>query len=142
MGRPRTRRALIAVCATALLAGCGGDGSKVFGETAEPCSPVLSQRDQGAVDDGAACFISEVSAGNPVVWDVMSWTDEGDPIPIRYEFDGDKVTITTDSTRDTYGSGDVIRERCDSVVGGSGLPLGVDCTSVPGDGFKSKSLPT
>lgn len=142
MGWSRNRAVLIAVCVSALLAGCGGDGSKVFGEAAEPCPPVLSQRDQGAVDDGAICFISEVSAGNPVVWDVLSWTDEGDPIPIRYEFDGDRVTITTDSTRDSFGSGDVIRERCDTVVRGQGLPRGVDCTSAQGEGFDSDSLPT
>ena len=142
MGWPRGGFVLIAACAAALLAGCGADGSKVFGEKAEPCPPVLSQRDQGAVEVGAVCFISEVAAGNPVVWDVMSWTDEGDPIPIRYEFNGDKVTITRDSSRDTYGSGGVIRERCDSVVRGATLPQGVDCNSAPGDGFESESLPT
>ena len=92
---------LIAVCAAFALPSCGGDGSKVFGESAEPCAPVLSQRDQAAVDDGADCFISEVSDGNVVVWDVMSWTDEGDPVPIRYEFDGDKVTITDGIRRGT-----------------------------------------
>lgn len=60
-----------AVWAAAMLAGCGGDGSKVFGDQPGPCPAVESSYDETAFDTGADCFISEVRGGSPVVWDVI-----------------------------------------------------------------------
>ena len=132
---------LLGLCA---VSGCGGDGSKVFGEQSEPCpATVLTNdaEDDQKTDDGTDCLMTEVEAGRPVVWDVLVPTVEGDPIPTRYAFDANVVRITTDSSRDTFGSGGVVEQRCDGLRRTSRLPEGVDCTTSSGDGFKSSSLP-
>lgn len=123
---------------------CGGDGSKVFGDRSEPCSSTVltnGSDDDQKIDDGTECLMTEFEAGRSVVWDVLVPTVEGDPIPTRYAFDGDTVSITTDFSRDTFGGGGVDEQRCDGLRRTSRLPEGVDCTTSGGDGFKSSSLP-
>ena len=71
----------------------------------------------------------------------MARTVEGDPVPTRYEFDGTRVTITTDFTRDSFGNGGVEEQRCDGVRRTRFLPEGVECSLFGGDGFRSDSLP-
>lgn len=136
--------ALVAVWAVVAACGGSGDGSMIFGERSGPCAPtVLANEDDDAekVEEGADCFLAELDAGRPVVWDVLLVTVEGDPIPTRYEFDGDTVTITADNSRDAFGSDGVERQRCDSVRRTNWLPEGVDCATTGGDGFDSQSLP-
>lgn len=145
--RPIHMRLLSAITFLGLLAvttGCGGDGSKVFGDQSEPCPATVltnGSDDDQKIDDGADCLMTEFEAGRPVVWDVLVPTVEGDPIPTRYAFDGDSVTITTDFSRDTFGGGGVDQQRCDGLRRTSRLPEGVDCSTSSGDGFDSDSLP-
>lgn len=56
-----------------LTAGCGNDGSKVFGEQSEPCpATALSNDPEGQnAKQGTDCFMTEFEAGSPVVWDVV-----------------------------------------------------------------------
>lgn len=123
---------------------CGGDGSKVFGGESGPCPAIVLTNgvdDEQQVADGSECLMTEFESGRAVVWDVLQVTVEGDPIPTRYAFDGDIVTITTDSSRDTFGTGGVNEQRCDRLRRTAWLPEGVDCTTSGGDGFESSSLP-
>ncbi len=123
---------------------CGADGSKVFGAQTEPCQPTEltnSAEDEQRVENGAECFMAEYEAGREVVWDVLSLTVEGDPIPTRYEFNGETVTITRDASRDEFGPGGVDEQRCNGVRRTDRLPEGIDCDPARGDGFKSDSLP-
>jgi len=133
---------LVGLCA--VTAGCGTDGSKVFGEQSEPCSATVLTNgpdDDEKIQHGADCLMAEFEAGRPVVWDVLVPTPEGDPIATRYEYDGDVVTITTDSSRDTFGGGGVDEQRCDGLLRTTRLPEGNDCNRSSGDGFESDSLP-
>ncbi len=148
----QTRMKLLLVVAFAglltLTLGCGtggsrADGEKVFGEAPESCPAAVLLNgggDQNA-EEQADCFMAEFEAGRPVVWDVVVSTVEGDPIPIRYEFDGEVVTITSDSSFDTFGSGEVDVQVCDGVRRADRLLEGVDCKSSNGDGFRADTLP-
>lgn len=123
---------------------CGRDGSKIFGDQSLPCPATVltnGSDDEQKIDAGSECLMTEFEADRPVVWDVLLPTVEGDPIPTRYAFDGDIVTITTDSSHDTFGSGGVDEQRCNGLRRTSRLPEGVDCSNSSGDGFKSSSLP-
>lgn len=138
------QRSLAAGVALVLFAGCSDDQSKVFGGQSSACSPTVFTNDVDdaqKLEDGSTCFFSEVDAGRAVVWDVLVPTVEGDPIPSRYDFNGEITIITTDSSRDTFGSGGVSVRRCEEVQPTDRLPEGVDCTDSSGDGFDSGSLP-
>lgn len=141
----RTFSAVTFCGAFAVLSACGQEAaSKVFGEQSEPCPATVltnSIDDDKKIEDGANCFMDEFEAGRTVTWDVLVPTVEGDPIPTRYEFDGESVTITTDASHDRFGRGGVQERRCDGVRRTARLPDGIDCDSSSGDGFKSDSLP-
>lgn len=117
--------------------------TKVFGEHPGPCGPTVltnGNDDQRVLDAGIACFLDEVDAGRPLVWDLLVPTVEGDPIVTRYDFDGSSVVITTDNSFDNFGSGGVFEERCTGVVPTNWLPAGIDCTTGTGTGFIEASL--
>lgn len=127
-----------------MTAACGSNGSKVFGEHPEPCKATVLTNgpdDEQKIQDGTDCFMAEFETGRAVVWDVLVPTVEGDPIPTRYEYDGEHVTITTDFSRDTFGGGGVDEQRCDGLRRTIRLPEGDDCNRSSGDGFKSDGLP-
>lgn len=126
--------------------GAGGsraDGSKVFGEQTEPCpaTSLSNDLDDQIANQGTDCFMTEFEAGSPVVWDVVFSTTEGDPVPVRYEFDGETVTITTDSSFDDFGSGEVDVQVCEGIRRAEALVEGVDCESSSGDGFRADTVP-
>ncbi|MBK6501548.1 MULTISPECIES: hypothetical protein [Candidatus Neomicrothrix] len=85
--------------------------------------------------------MTEFEAGSPVVWDVVFSTTEGDPVPVRHEFDGKTVTITTDSSFDDFGSGEVDVQVCEGIRRAEALVEGVGCGSSSGDGFRADSVP-
>ena len=117
--------------------------TKVFGERSGPCGPTVltnGNDDQRVLDVGIACFLEEVDAGRPLVWDLLVPTVEGDPIVTRYDFDGTSVVITTDNSFDNFGSGGVFEERCAGVLPTNWLPDGIDCTARTGIGFIESSL--
>lgn len=126
---------------TVAVLGCGTDGGLVFGEfdSACPASQRLNQEEQFAAVN---CFLGEVDAGRAVVWDVLRTTVEGDPVPIRYEYDGTRVTIVEDTTRDQWGEGRVAARTCVGVRVGpiDGLPVGVDCEKTGSTGFSDQGL--
>ena len=118
--------------------------SKVFGETTGPCGVTVLNNgpdDEVKMAEGAACFVGEVEAQRPLVWDVVVATVEGDPVPSRYSFDGETVIITTDYSFDNFGSGGVVELRCTSVRLSNWLPEGINCSSHDGEGFRPDSLP-
>lgn len=132
------------VVLTAVIAACGADGSKVFGERSEPCPATVlinGAGDDRKLKDGSDCLMAEFDAGRPVVWDVLVPTVEGDPIPTRFAFDGDVVTITSDFSRDSFGNSGVEQLRCAGLRRTDRLPEGIDCRTSSGDGFESSSLP-
>lgn len=140
----RLAPAVFCVLSVAASACSANDASLVFGEDVDSCAPIVLRNDpddERVVKDGVDCFMVEIEAGQPIVWDVLATTVEGDPVPMRYDFDGDVVVITTDQSRDSYGSGGVDQQRCDGVRRTGYLPEGVDCETSPGVGFKSDSLP-
>lgn len=117
--------------------------TKVFGDHTSPCEPTVLRNgvdDPRILESGAACLLAEFEASRPVVWDVLLPTVEGDPILTRYEFDGATVTITTDHSFDTYGSGGVTEQRCTGIRPSGWLPEGVDCTTSSGEGFQPDSV--
>ncbi len=117
--------------------------TKVFGEHEGLCAPTVltnGNDDESVLAEGISCFIDELRAGRPLVWDVLIPTVEGDPIVTRYEYDGAAVVITTDNSFDNFGSGGVLEERCVDVVANNWLPDGIDCTTSTGVGFVESSL--
>ena len=137
-------RSLILLASVSIVAACGGEGSLVFGETSEPCAPVVLSNDvddEAKLASAASCLEAAIDAGRPFTWDLLQVTVEGDPIPTRYAFDGDEFTITEDSTRDEFGSGGVFVARCATLDLSGFRPVGEDCTGASGDGFDSESLP-
>ena len=118
--------------------------TKDFGESSGPCDATVLTNgpdDETNLADGAACFVREFEAGRPLVWDVAIATVEGDPIPTRYDFDGENLIITTDYSFDNFGSGGVTEFRCTGVRLTNWLPEGTNCSSHAGEGFRSESLP-
>lgn len=131
----------------ASLVACGGsngDDGLVFGESIAPCAPTVLSNDvddQTKARDGSSCLLAAVETGEPVTWDVLRVTVEGDPMPIRYAYDGEFVVITDDSTRDEFGAGVVSVRRCAGVAPTDWLPEGRDCVGTNGPGFDDASLP-
>ena len=87
------------------------------------------------------CSSGAVDSRQPVVWDVVVATVEGDPVPTRYDFDGEQVIITTDYSFDEFGSGSIVELRCTGVRRSGWLPEGTDCSTHEGEGFRAESLP-
>jgi hypothetical protein len=117
--------------------------TKVFGDQNEPCEPTVltnGSDDSQVLEAGARCFLAEFEAARPVTWDVIVPTPEGDPVVTRYAFDGTIVTITTDSSFDTFGSGGVYEHRCNGVQESDWLPQGVECSTSNGEGFLPDSV--
>lgn len=113
-------------------------GVPFFGGNDDQCpSTVLSNSDddQAVLQQGADCFLSEVEAGTPVVWDLSLPTVEGDPIFSRYLFDGEAVWLLGDSRADEFGRGTVSAQRCAGIEGANWEPVGVDCVSTDYPGF-------
>ncbi len=122
----------------------GGIGDTPFGEVPffggndEQCaSTVLNneESDQANLKAGAECFIAELEAGTPVIWDLNQATVEGDPIFTRHIFDGDAVWLLNDDRADEYGSGSVRSERCESAELGSWGIVGATCVDAEYPGF-------
>ena len=135
---------IVVLLAVAPACGGGPSESLVFGEHDDACEPTVLRNevdDDARLADGGDCFVAEVAAGRPVVWDLLRLTVEGDPIPVRYDYDGTEVVITEDFRRDAFGDAGVRVRRCTSAVGGDPLPEGVDCERTDGDGFVSDGLP-
>lgn len=100
-----------------------------FGANDDQCpSTVLAneESDQELIAAGATCFLDQVTAGDPVVWDMNQPTVEGDPIYTRHFYDGEAVWILTDTRADTYGSGTVDSQRC---VGAQTTNWGIEGTN-------------
>ncbi len=141
--------AALAVPLAVSLTACGSSGAGsgdglVFGESTEPCAPIVLTNDtddETKVRDGSDCLLAAVESGEAVIWDVLAVTVEGDPIPVRYASDGDVVVITDDSTRDEFGNGTVEVRRCATIERGSWLPEGRDCVGTDGPGFDDATLP-
>lgn len=104
-----------------------------FGANDDQCvSPTLTNSaDDGDLLSAAIdCFFAEYDADTPVVLDVSVPTVEGDPIYHRYLYDGEGVTIVIDNRADTFGSGAVIAERCETLAAGDFLPVGGNCVDI------------
>lgn len=139
------RSIVVPLFAVSVIAGCGGDGSLVFGETSDPCEPVVLTNDPESddlhLDRAVTCLEVAIAAGDPFTWDLVQVTVEGDPIPLRIAYDGDAYTITEDSTHDEYGNGSVRVQRCDGLDLSGYRPTGVGCDPAEGSGFRADSLP-
>lgn len=134
---------LLALGAVAL-AGCGVGSTLRFGESTEPCAPIVLTNgvdDEVALEEAATCLATAIDAGEPFTWDVLQVTTEGDPIPRRIEFDGERFEITDDYRRDSFGNEGVRVETCDSLDLTRGFPVGVECIRSSGDGFDDATLP-
>jgi hypothetical protein len=88
--------------------------------------------DQTRLGEGVDCLFDRVSDGQPVVWDLLVQTIEGDPILYRFDGNGSRVTTTEDQTRDQFGSGGVVTRICGSVEDTGLIPQGFGCTESPG----------
>lgn len=72
----------------------------LFGDLPEPA------------DDAADCFADAVEASRPAVFHIVAFTVEGDPILETVRVDQDAaIEVTTDSTHDQFGSGEVATAR-------------------------------
>jgi beta-lactamase regulating signal transducer with metallopeptidase domain len=78
---------------------------------------------QGLVDS----FYANALAGKVAFMRVMQYTIEGDPIIRDFQFDGETYTVTYDSTRDEFGSGDISALTYKYL-----LPTGLDSNGTPG----------
>ena len=125
------------------LAGCAGPGDPtpppVFGEIDGGCGVTVLTNDVGDEDvlrTGVECLIERFDTGETVVWDLIVPTVEGDPILLRYEGDGEQITIIEDTTRDAFGSGAVVVRTCDQIDDTGFIPAGSGCIDRPGEPFE------
>lgn len=110
----------------------------VFGEIQDGCGVTVLTNDVGddaKLRDGVDCLIAHVDAGDPVEWDLLVPTIEGDPILYRYASEGAMVTVTRDPTRDQFGGSGVLVEVCETVDDTGYIPVGADCTASSGVPF-------
>lgn len=145
-GHVRSALVLAAIVATGACSADNGPGTAtpapVFGDTPGPCGVTVLTNDIGddaklrtAVD----CAIAEVDARSIFTWDLLVPTVEGDPILYRFAGDGEQVTITTDTTRDAFGSPSVLVQECETIDDTGFVPVGVDCIEFSGVRFELSS---
>lgn len=134
---------MAAVVCSLVLAGCSDaiDPAPplVFGEVADGCGVTLLTNDIGdeeRISAGVECLIDHVDNFEPVEWDLLVPTIEGDPILYRFEGDGSQVTIIEDTTRDAFGSGAVVVRRCEQIDDTGFIPAGSDCVDSRGEPFE------
>ncbi len=90
--------------------------SRGFGSNDEQCSSTTLwdwPEAETLLTEGQECFFKESNANHHIVWDLLSYTDEGDPIFQRHIYDGEYVWILGDDRADTYGAGRTSVLRCD-----------------------------
>lgn len=146
VGRTMRRSSIapLALSALTLLAACGPAPEAVpddavvppIGSLEGPCGPTVltnARDDAERLAADTVCFLEAHEAGEPIVWDVVLATVEGDPILRRYDSDGSRVVITEDSTRDSFGSGRVTVLDCAAVADTGFLVEGLDCVETAGE---------
>jgi hypothetical protein len=110
----------------------------VFGAAPGPCGVTVLTNDAGdeaSLRASVECALGQVDARSAFRWDLLVPTVEGDPILYRFVGDGELVTITTDTTRDAFGSPSVLVQECETIDDTGFVPLGVDCTDAEGVPF-------
>jgi hypothetical protein len=128
----------VLVAVAACSEGTPAGPAHVFGEVQDGCGVTVLTND---VDDdaklrsGADCLMARVDAGDPVEWDLLVPTIEGDPILYRFASDGATITITQDPTRDELGGSGVLVELCETVDDTGYIPVGAACTASSGVPF-------
>lgn len=132
---------LVVLVAAACSAGedPGTATSPIFGAAPGPCGVTVltnDDEDRATLRESVACAIAEVDARRTFTWDLLVPTVEGDPILYRYSSDGELVTIIADTTRDSFGSGSVLVQVCETIDDTGFVPLGVDCTDTNGIPFE------
>ncbi len=58
--------------------------------------------------DRLESFLQTVATGEPDFVRIIDYTTEGDPIITDYQYDGERFTVTSDNTRDTFDSTGII----------------------------------
>lgn len=61
-------------------------------------------------------FIHNTETGKKDNIRVVAYTKEGDPVLTDLAFDGEKLEVTTDSTRDEYANGGIKTFKCESIL--------------------------
>ena len=84
---------------------------------------------------GEQCFLTQLSNGVPVVWDVVVPTVEGDPIFTRHIFDGEIIWFLRDARADKYGSPSVTALDCHDLDLNTLAYEGSDCEPSDYPGF-------
>lgn len=110
----------------------------IFGAEDTVCESVRLRNeddDQAKATSATDCLLAEIEAGRAVTVDIASITVEGDPIYMRYVFDGETTLFVTDNRADAFGRGSVQASRCSSVQRSSWFPEGVDCMPAEHPGF-------
>jgi len=134
-------RASLSVIAAVVASACAAEAepeslrARVFGAAPGPCRVTVLTNDPGDEERLTAavdCALAQVDARNAFTWDVLVPTVEGDPILYRFAGDGEKVTITTDTTRDAFGSRSVLVQECETIDDTGLVPAGVDCIDAVG----------
>ncbi|MBA2875780.1 MULTISPECIES: DUF4362 domain-containing protein [Anoxybacillaceae] len=60
-------------------------------------------------------FVENVNRGKEDKIRIVAYTVEGDPIIQDLEYDGESITLITDTTRDKFGSGSINTSTCKSI---------------------------
>ncbi|WP_066174477.1 DUF4362 domain-containing protein [Bacillus marinisedimentorum] len=103
-----------------IIAGCQPDEST----TAQKPSLEYNQSPSDIVDmqgeitnmDTFFTFLENVSEGKKDKIRVVRYMEEGDPMLHDLDYDGKAIISTTDTRRDTYGSGKITTASCESVT--------------------------
>ncbi|GAB3248754.1 hypothetical protein [Kineosporia babensis] len=105
------------------LAGCGQEDAievRTSGATpaaTQDCGESVLQQGERISEQAADCFLDAVDAHSPASLEVSFPTTEGDLIQQTYEsLETGKVEVTTDTTQDRYGSGEVQTQVCSGPV--------------------------
>jgi hypothetical protein len=129
---PRITIAVLISTSAACSSGVVEGPALVFGEIEGGCGVTVLTNDvddQEKLRGGVDCLIAHIDAGDPVEWDLLVPTVEGDPILYRFASDGATVTITQDASRDRFGGSGVLVEICETVDDTGFVPVGAGCTA-------------
>ena len=98
--------------------GCSNSNTNTNSKGYVPSETDIVSRNSGEIinENKLKEFIQNTETGEKDVIRVVTYTKEGDPILKDLAYDGEKLEVTRDNTRDEYGNGEIKTFKCESII--------------------------